>query len=210
MAFKDRIDGGKKLSIKLKNYKGDANAIVLGLPKGGVITAHEVAKFLNLSLDILVVQKIMTPENDGKSVGVINENVEGVFDRNLINSLGISPKYIQTKTNEKIKEIYRLQELYRGNRPTLDLTGKTAILIDDGIVTGHTMLAAIMSARKKGAKKVVVAVPVLAQDSIGKIKNKSDELIYLNAPAFFSSVDSFYDSYNKIEDGEIKKILGTN
>lgn len=210
MAFKDRIDGGKKLSIKLKNYKADANAIVLGLPSGGVITAHEVARFLNLPLDILVVQKIMTPENDGKSVGVINEQVEGVFDRNLINSLGISPKYIQTKTNEKIKEIYRLQELYRGNLPTLDLTGKTVIIIDDGIVTGHTMLAAIMSARKNGAKKVVVAVPVLAQDSIGKIKNKSDELIYLNAPAFFSSVDSFYDSYNRVEDDEIKKILGTN
>lgn len=210
MAFKDRIDGGKKLSIKLKHYKGDPNAIVLGLPRGGVITAHEVAKFLNVPLDIIVVKKITAPSNESQSVGVINENGEGVFDRNMINSLGISPKYIQTKTNDQIKEVYKLQEIYRGNRPDLDLSGKTAILIDEGIVTGHTMLAAIMSAKKKGAKKVIVATPVMAQDSIGKIKNKSNELIYLNAPAFFSSVDSYYDSYNRIEDSEIKRILGTN
>lgn len=208
MAFKDQIDGGKKLSIKLKHYKGDPNAIVLGIPRGGVITANEVAKFLNLPLDIIVVKKITAPGDENQAVGVINENGEGVFDRNLINSLAISPKQIQAKTDEQIRETNRLIAAYHGDRKPLDLSGKTAILIDDGVNTGHTMLAAIMSARKKGAEKVVVATPVIAQDTLGKIKNKSDELIYLNAPAFFGSVDSNYNSFNRIEDDEIRKILG--
>lgn len=207
MAFKDRIDGGKKLSIKLKHYKGDANAIVLGIPRGGVVTANEVAKYLGLPLDIIVVRKIIAPGDEEISIGAITENGEGVFDRNMIDSLGVPQRHIQVKTEEQIKEAHRRLSTYRGNRPPLDLTGKTAILVDDGIATGHTMLAAIMSARKKGAKKVVAAVPVIAQDTLGKIRNKADELIYLNAPAFFGSVDSFYNEFNQVKDDEIKRIL---
>ncbi|MDP3971128.1 MAG: phosphoribosyltransferase [bacterium] len=207
MIFKNRVDAGKKLATALTDYKNQKDTMVVALPRGGVILGYEVANKLNCPLDIVVPRKIGAPGNEEFAIGAIAEDGEGFFDDNTIYSSNVSQEYIdKTVKTEKVEANRRLVT-YRGNRPPLDLTDKTAIIVDDGIATGYTMLAAIESVKIKNAKKIIVAVPVTAKDSIETIIPKVDEVIYLDAPIFFGAVGMFYTEFNQTTDEEVIALL---
>ena len=207
MIFKDRQEAGQKLALKLEKFKNRPDVIILGLPRGGVVTAFEIAKALDLPLDLVVPRKIGAPSNPEFGVGAITEDGEGIFNEDVISSYAISQEYIDKEVEKEKKEAQRRLKTYRGSRPSLKLQGKTAVLVDDGIATGLTVRAAIRSAKAKGAKKVIVAVPVTARDSLKMIENEADEVIYLSAPLFFGAVGSFYEVFAQTEDEEVIRLL---
>jgi len=210
MIFKDRQEGGQELVPKLEKYRGNAKAILLGLPRGGMVTAFELSKALDLSLDLVVPRKIGAPGNPEFAIGAITEDGEGIFDLKTISDYGISQEYINDEVKKQKEEALRRLKKYRGNRAPLDLKSKIAILVDDGVATGATMLAAIESVKKKRAEKIVVAIPVIAQDSLEKIKKEADEVIYLDAPSFFDAVGAFYEIFDQTEDEEVINIMETS
>lgn len=210
MKFKDRCDAGQKLVEKLSVYKGKSNIVVLGLPRGGVVVAEPIAQKLELPLDILVTRKIGFPDNQECALGAIDENGVGVWDEEGIEKYSVSRDYIDIKTEVEKYEARRRLRVYRGNRPALDLKNKIVLLVDDGIATGHTMLAAIASARNKGAKKIVVVVPISAPDSLQKVRDQADEVICLDAPFFFGWVGKFYRDFSETVDEEVMEILKRN
>lgn len=207
MTFKNRADAGKQLAEKLKKYSGDKSTIILALPRGGVVVAKEVADVLNLPMDLIVSRKIGAPDNPEFAIGAIAEGFEGVFDQRVIVSYGISDEYIRNEIKKEREEMDRRLNVYRAGRVPLDLAGKTAILVDDGIATGLTMIATINSAKIKGAKKIVVAVPVASRDSVEKVKKLVDDIIYLDTPEFFMAVGQFYESFSQVEDAEVVKMM---
>ena len=207
MVFSDRKDAGRKLAKKLEKYKEDPNAVLLGLPRGGVVTAYEISRKLKLPLDIVVPRKIGAPGNPELAIGAITESGEGIFNEETVQYTGASKEYIDKTVAEEKKEAQRRLDTYRGGKPGIDLKGKTVILVDDGIATGSTMRAAIVSAKAKKAAKVVVAVPVLPRDNVKKFEKEADELIYLDAPLFFGAVGAFYEKFDQTEDKEVVEIM---
>lgn len=207
MIFQDRKDAGKQLAKKLAAFKDQKDTILLGLPRGGVIVADEVAQSLNLPLDLVVPRKIGAPMNEELALGAIAEDGEGVFDDWLIQALGVTPEYIQRTVAKEKQEAARRLQLYRGHRPPLSLKDKTVILVDDGIATGATMRAAIKSAKTMGAQRVIAAAPVIAPDTLAKIKSEADLIIYLDAPAFFGAVGAFYRQFEQTTDQEVIEIM---
>ena len=164
MIFKDRQDAGKKLAQRLLVYEDNAESLVLGLPRGGVVVASEVAKALHLPLDILVIRKLGAPGYLEFAIGAVDEKGHALFNEGM-EELGISEAYKKEVLEKEKKEAEHRLSLYRKNRPPLDLKNKIVILVDDGLATGATMRAAVYSAKAKKAKKVIVAVPFAAPNS---------------------------------------------
>ncbi|MEK7790919.1 MAG: phosphoribosyltransferase [Deltaproteobacteria bacterium] len=207
MIFHDRQEAGKKLSLALLKYKNDKNTIILGLPRGGVVVAAEIAKALDLPLDVMVIRKIGAPMNHELAIGATDELGHMVLNEEIIDSLGVTQDYID---KEKVKEQKLAEDRlnrYRQNRPPLSLKGKTVVLIDDGLATGATMRAAIHSAKGKKAKKVIVAVPVAPPETIEKLRKEADEIVCLDIPAFFGAVGAFYEIFDQTSDEEVMKLL---
>ncbi len=207
MIFKDRKDAAQKLIPKLQEYKKNPQAIVLALPRGGIILAYEIAKEFKLPLDLIISQKIGAPFLKELAIGAIAEDGESFFDENIISSYEISEEYIEQETKEKIKEATRRVNLYRKNLPPLNLQDKIAILVDDGVATGATMLVTIKSVKARKAKKIVVAIPVIAPDSLRKIEKEVDQIIYLDAPLNFGAVGEFYEHFDQIDDNKVIELL---
>lgn len=205
MIFKNRIEAGQKLAEKLGAYKNKKDAIVLALPRGGVVLGAEIAKILDLPLDIIVPRKIGHPENPEYAIGAITETGEGIF--NEAERARVDPKWLEGEIEKEKKEAQRRLKTYRGDRPPLNLKNKTVLIIDDGIATGLTMRAAIVSVRAQNPKKTVVAVPVSAQDSAETIKKEADDLVVLNTPLFFGAVGAFYENFPQTEDEEVVRLL---
>ncbi|MFC1609224.1 phosphoribosyltransferase [Patescibacteria group bacterium] len=206
MIFRDRQEGGQKLISEIEKYKGNPNAIILGLPRGGVVTAFEISSALNLPLDIIAPRKISAPGAPELAIGAITEDGELILNES-VKGYKIDPKYLETETENQKKEAERRLKVYRGERPPLILKDKIAIIVDDGVATGATMRAAIRSAKKSQAKKIVVAIPVIAQDSLEIIKNEVDEMIFLDAPPLFGAVGAFYENFSQTEDAEVIQLL---
>jgi putative phosphoribosyl transferase len=207
MIFKDRIDAGQKLAKALEKYKNAKDTVILALPRGGVVTGFEVAKELNLPLDIVVPRKIGAPGNPEFAIGAITETGEGIFDEETIKTYGISKEYIENETKKEKAEAERRLKLYRGERPCLVLKDKTVILLDDGLATGLTMRAAIKTVKAYEPKKIIAAFPVGASDSIEILKSEADEVVYLDAPFFFGAVGAFYEEFGQTTDGEVIELL---
>ncbi|MBI4992363.1 MAG: phosphoribosyltransferase [Candidatus Harrisonbacteria bacterium] len=207
MIFKDRQDAGKKLAAKLLKYKNNPDVIILGLPRGGVIVAYEIARELNLPLDVVVPRKIGTPGNPELAIGAITEDGQNFFDEKMINDYRIGKDYINDEIEKEKTEAERRLKIYRGKRQPLNLKSKIAILVDDGIATGATMIASIRSAKNKGAKQVIVAVPTTASDSLKKISQEADRVIYLDAPLLFFAVGEFYQDFPQTTDAEVIELL---
>lgn len=205
--FKDRIDAGKQLVKKLLSYKNQENTIVIGLPRGGVPVAYEIAQSLNLPLDIVCPRKIGAPMNKEFAIGAITETGLGIFDEETIVRLHISKGYIQEEV-EKEKNIakHRL-EVYRKGRPPRNFKKKCIIIVDDGLATGATMKAAIQSIRAAGASKIIVAIPVAPPDTLEEIGAQVDEIICLDAPLFFQTVGQFYKDFTPTEDEEVISLM---
>lgn len=197
--FKNRIDAGEKLTALLADLK-DPNTIILGLPRGGVIVAKEVAHTLDLPLDIIVTRKIGAPGNDEYAIGAIDLDGEGVWNEEERSA--VDNTWLTEKIEREKKEALRRSALYRDTRPPLDLHNKTAIIVDDGIATGMTMRAAVHYTKKLGAQKIIVAVPVAPPSAIEQFKDLA-EIRALELPSFFSAVGEWYEEFTQVEDQEV-------
>jgi len=201
--FKNRIDAGRLLAQRLIEYKDNPEVIVLGLPRGGVVTAYEVARVLNAPLDIVVPRKIGAPQNQELAVAAIAEDGSLIINDELMNYLGLQLDDLQSVIEKEKQESARRMKLYRTGRHPLELAGKTVILVDDGMATGATMRAALLSVRSRGAKSIIVAVPVAPAEVLDDIRTEVDILICLLTPEQFFGVGGFYEEFPQVQDQEV-------
>lgn len=205
--FLDRHDAGKKLAASLAKYKGKSNVLIIGLPRGGVVLAYEVALFLHQPLDVICPRKIGAPDNPELAIGAITETGEGYFNEPLISALGVSAQYIEKEcANQRAVAIKRLV-LFRKGLPPVSFANKTVIIVDDGLATGATMKAAIESIKKQHPAMIVVAVPVSPPDTATEIAAMCDECICLDTPWNFKAVGQFYEVFAQTEDAEVVSLL---
>jgi putative phosphoribosyl transferase len=204
--FRDRIEAGGLLASELKRYSGN-DTVILGIPRGGVIIASEVARSLGSELDIVLSRKLGAPGDPELAIGAVSEDGK-LFLHDMVMTQGLAESpYIKEEKAHQIAEIARRVAIYRRARPKAILKGKTVIVVDDGLATGATMQAALWMARHEGAKKLISAVPVAPADTVEKISNDADELIVLRVPQFFGAVGQFYEIFDQTSDGEVLKIL---
>lgn len=206
MVFSNRFEAGIMLAKKLVKYEGDSNAKVLAIPRGGLQVGFEVAKHLNLVLDVLLVKKIGFPSNDEYAIGAAGLD-SMILDQKVIEANNISAAYVEAKVKEIRKKLAERYEKYTGCKKQESLRGKTIILVDDGIATGLTMLATIELVKKSGAKKIVCAIPVGPIDSIALLKEKTDEVVCLETPQNFFAIGQFYKDFSQVTDDEAIKLL---
>ena len=204
---KDRVDCGKRLAEKLLAYKNKKNIIVIGLPRGGVVTAFHVATALHLPLDIVVPRKIGAPHNPELAIGAVTEDGSVQLDETLVMLTGATNEYLEHAIETERQEATRRLNVYRKNRPPLDLTGKTVILVDDGIATGATIRAAITSCHAKGAQKIILAIPVAPDDTLKKLKGMVDKIICLIRPTDFTAISAYYDNFEQTTDEEVVTLM---
>jgi len=207
MRFKDRRDAGKQLAEVLEKEKGNKDVIVLGLARGGMVVAAEVAKSLDLPLNVIVVRKIGAPGNEELALGAIGEHGEGIFNQELIQLLDVSSAVLQKEIEKQRKVLEQRLALYRGQSPVPNLIGKRVILVDDGIATGASMRVAIQSVKAAGVKETVLAVPVAAPDSLAELRKEVDEAVCLSSPTFFQGVGAFYQDFDQTSDTAVVKLL---
>jgi len=207
MVFKNREEAGKKLATKLSGFKNAKNLIILGIPRGGIITGKQLAQSLNCPLDIIVTKKIGAPGNPELAIGAVGAIGEPVINEELAHKVGADEKYLQKEIASRQAEVKRRIKEYRGDKPPLNLRNKVVIITDDGVATGATMEAAVEVVRQEEPKKIVVAVPVTSRDSLKKLEEKADEVIYLDAPIMFFAVGQFYQEFGQVSDREVKELL---
>lgn len=205
--FANRKEAAAQLLPLLERYRGDVHAVVLGLPRGGVVIAAELARVLALPLDVIVVKKVTPPRNDEFAVGAITEDGESFYDWTSNEEICGPQQAFEKNVEKRREEAQARAQRYRAITPMMDLHGKVAILADDGIATGATMRAAIKAAHKRGAVKIVVAVPVSPRDSLAQIHSEVDEVACPHIVDFFAAVGQCYKEFPQIEDEEVVAIL---
>ena len=205
LPFADRSEAGRVLASKLSAYAGRDDVIVLGLPRGGVPVAWEVASTLHVPLDLLVVSKLGTPWNRELAMGAVAEGGVQVLDLSI--QLCVSDRDIQEAVTAARKELECHEESYRRGRPPLELTGKTVIVVDDGIATGCSILAAIAAIRRRNARRVVVAVPVAPASGCSAIRMEADELVSVAEPEMFLAVSQWYEDFPQVSDEDVQRLL---
>jgi putative phosphoribosyl transferase len=207
MLFKDRFEAGCVLAQRLLNYADRADALVLGLARGGVPVAFEVAQALHAPLDVFIVRKLGVPGQEELAMGAIAPGDVTVINWSIMDQLDIAPRALQAVIARESQELTRRELVYRGQRPPLDASGRTVILIDDGLATGSTMRAAIAGVRKQGADHVVVAVPVGASQTCDEMSSAVDELICAATPTPFYGVGRWYRNFSQTTDEEVRQLL---
>lgn len=207
LPFMDRAEAGRVLASKLSAYSGREDVIVLGLPRGGVPVACAAAGMLHLPLDVFVVSKLGTPWNKELAMGAVAEGGVQVLDLSIVSALRVPEEDIQAVAAAARKEVEYRQELYRSGRRPLELAGKTIILVDDGIATGCSILAAITAVRRQKAARVVVAVPVAPACGCSAIRMEADEVISVAEPELFLAVSQWYQDFSQITDEDVQRLL---
>jgi putative phosphoribosyl transferase len=205
--LRDRTDAGKLLAAELKAYENRPDVLVLGLPRGGVVVAFEVAKAINTQLDVCIVRKLGFPKQPELAMGAIAMGGIVVFNQDVIKSGKIAPATIELVSEREKQELERRDRLYRGNRAQLDLNGRIVILVDDGIATGSTLKAAIAIVKKQNPQKIIVAVPVAPPAICRELEAEVDELICLATPESFNSISLWYDDFTQTTDEEVRSLL---
>lgn len=204
--FANRRDAARQLAASLSSYAGRPDALVLAIPRGGIVTGSVLAEELGLPLDIVLTKKIGHPMNLEYAIGVVNLGGH-IVDEDVVARDGISSAYIE-KAVERIREQLRKRyRFYCGERPETDLKDKTVILCDDGIATGNTMLAAARLARRQQARRIVVAVPVGPPQSLKALGRLADEVVCLLRPDDFLAISQFYNHFDPVEDKEAAQLL---
>ena len=205
--FKDRSMAGQYLADKLHNYANDPNAVVLGLPRGGVVVAFEVARELGLPLDIFLVRKLGVPGYEELAMGAIASGGVRVMNENVMSQINIPAEAVEAVARREEMELKRREEAYRDDRPRLEVKERTVILIDDGLATGATMRAAVAALRKQRPGRIVIAVPVAAQDTCDEFRADVDEIICGITPPQFRAVGVWYEDFSQTTDEEVQQLL---
>ncbi len=206
MAFRDRHDAGRQLGAELATTRL-TDPVILGLPRGGVPVAFQVARVLDAPLDVLVVRKLGHPEQPELGLGALGEGGVQVLNDALIGECGISTRRLQHVVQVERTELQRRSQRYRGEREAIPVAGRTAVLVDDGLATGSTARAAIEVARRRGAAEIVLAVPVAPDSTVAELRHIADQVICLQTPRWFGSVGSYYDDFEQTSDEEVARLL---
>lgn len=205
--FANRAEAGRLLADRLAAYRSAPWTVVLGLPRGGVVVAAEIARALDLPLDVLISRKLGSPQNPELAIGAVAEGGEPyVFEETRL-ATGASDRYVADETAAQQREIARRRQMFRGGRPLHLPGGGTAILVDDGIATGSTVMAAIHALRHQDVRRVVLATPVAPPDTARRLEALVDELVVLRTPEPFWSVGGFYVDFEQVTDDEVDRLL---
>jgi putative phosphoribosyl transferase len=207
LVFSNRVQAGQMLAEALMNYADRENVIVLGLPRGGVPVAYEVASRLHAPLDVLVVRKLGVPHFEELAMGAISSGGVQVVDRDMMRILGIPQKALEAEVEMQLEELHRREMTYRGHTGAPDIMGRTVILIDDGIATGSTLRAAMQALRQQHPRKIIIAVPVAAPESCAELRPLVDDLVALSMPEDFGGVGRWYDDFSQTTDEEVTQAL---
>jgi putative phosphoribosyl transferase len=205
--FRDRTEAGRILARRLKAVVADSDALVLALPRGGVPVGFEIAQALQADLDVFLVRKLGVPGQEELAMGAIASGGIRVLNESLIQYLEISPSTIERITAREQDEIERRERAYRDGRPALPITNRTVILVDDGLATGASMLAAARAVRAQKPKRIIVAVPVASRDACEEFRRHVDDVICAETPEPFYSVGSWYEDFSQTSDSEVRELL---
>lgn len=206
MRFRDRHDAGRRLAVLLEHVRSE-RPVVLGISRGGIPVAAEVARALGAPLDVTVVSKLGAPQNPEFAIGAIAEGGVRVLSDELVFALGLSDTALQALLERVERELSERWARYRGERAAVALDGRTAILVDDGLATGRSALAAVQSLRKRGAARVILAVPVAAPQSARELRRHADEVVCLLEPPELSAVGSWYRDFRPTPEDEVVGLL---
>ncbi len=205
--FRDQVSAGERLAKELEEYK-NKKAVILAIPRGGVATGYGLAKKLNLPVDVIVTRKIGAPDNPELAIGAVGETKGSLWlNKQLVSQLGVSKDYLQSEIKIQKLEIKRRERVYRQGKGALELKNKVVILVDDGIATGATMIAAIREVRNMKPEKIVVAIPVAPPETVEELKKEADEVICLQTPRLFFAVGQWYENFKQYSDEEVIKFI---
>ena len=206
--YSNRQQAGRMLARRLMSH-ADADVVVLGVPRGGLPVAKEVADALGAPLDVIVVRKLGAPGQPEFGIGAVvdGDHPRAIFNPGIVEQLGVSDEYIEAEIARQLKEVNRREAAYRGGRAKIPLADKTVILVDDGIATGSSVRAALRGVRRQKPKRLVLAVPVAPADTIEALRSEADEIVCLETPEDFFAVGQFYRDFHQVTDKEVRAIL---
>ncbi len=204
--FKDRAAAGRDLAISLERYRGPAT-LVLGLPRGGVVVAAEVARVLGAELNAIVTRKIGAPGNPEYAIGAVAEGGGVVLNDEEIVAYGIPTAYVRDEIRRQEEEIQRRVQLYRGGAPLPPMRDRPVLVVDDGVATGYTMLAALRAVKNQGAHPVVMATPVIPPSALSRLQFECDDSVVLASPEPFYAVGLFYEDFAQVSDQDVIRLL---
>ena len=207
LPFPNRRAAGRLLAERLQRYRGAARTVVLGLPRGGSVPAAEVAAALGLPLDVIIARKLGAPGNPELAIGAIAEGGAPYFNEEVLGWVGADDAYLAREVERQRAEIVRRQRRFRHGRPLALPEGGTVILVDDGIATGSTVIAAIQALRERGVRRLVCAIPVAPPDTAELLRGLADELVVLATPSPFGAVGAFYQDFHQVSDAEVVELL---
>jgi len=207
--FRDRREAGRVLAGDLARYRGRGDLLVLGLARGGVPVGWEVASFLRAPLDVCLVRKLGVPQWPELAMGAVATGGGVVLNDDLLRSLGISDDQVRDAVARETAELHRREQAYRAGRGPLTLAGRTAVLVDDGIATGASMIAAVRSVRQSGATQIVVGVPVGPASVCRRLRDEADDVTCSTMPAHFRAVGEVFEDFHQVSDEEVRDLLAT-
>ena len=205
--FKDRVEAGQLLAGELKRYRDRDDVIVLGLPRGGVPVAYEVARHLHAPLDVIVVRKLGVPGYEELAMGAIASGGIRVMNEAVVRAFGITRDAIEQTVAAQLKELHRREQAYRGHEGTPEIEDMTVILVDDGIATGSTIHAAVDALRQQAPKRIIIAVPTTSTDARAMLEPLADDFIALITPDDFRAVGQWYEDFAQTSDAEVTQLL---
>lgn len=207
MRFRDRADAGRQLAERLQHYARRPNVLVLGLPRGGVPVAYEVAQALNAPLDICLVRKLGVPDHEELALGAIASGGVRVLNDNVVSGMKISASTIDAIAAKELQELQRRDRAYRGDRPPLDVRDHTVILVDDGIATGATMRAAVSVIKPQQPARLILAAPVVAPPIYEELSLAVDEVVYVAMPEALRAIGFWYEDFAQTSDADVRQCL---
>jgi predicted phosphoribosyltransferase len=205
--FTDRSDAGRQLARVLRDKVGNRSPLIVALPRGGLPVAYEVSRALKAPLDIMVVRKVGAPFNEEFAIGAMASGGVQIIDTQLVQRLGITEPELAAVMRRESLELARREKLYRAGRPFPSLSNRTVVVVDDGLATGTTMLAAVKALRRLGAARVIVAVPVAAFETVMRMRQVADDCVCVYAPEVLGSVGGWYHDFAQTSDSEVLTLL---
>jgi len=204
--FEDRVQAGRLLAEQMRQYRG-SNPIVLGIPRGGVITARELAQELDGDLDVVLSRKLGAPGQPELAMGSMAEDGTVFLNQGVVHALGVAPREIEQEKGRQMAEMQRRARLVRSVYPRIPLKDRIVIVTDDGVATGATMQAALWVARHENPQRLIAAMPVASQEALNKLAEDTDETVCLHLPSYFYAVGQWYRDFPQVDDGEVLQIL---